>query len=169
MKLVDRLIARITRRAPDVVIGGHDRPYLRRWWVIPRNPVFNVYLHEFLRSDDDRALHDHPWANCSVLLRGSYVEHTIAAGGIERREQLQAGAVRIRWTGRLAHRIELLQQPRADGQLKTEDAPQPCWTLFITGPRYRSWGFHCPRQGWVHWRDFTAQDDPGMVGKGCEQ
>jgi len=154
MSFAERLIARITRRAPDFVIGGEDRPYLRRWWVIPRNKVFNIYLHQFLRSDDDRALHDHPWANCSMLLRGSYTEHTIAAGGIEKREVLTAGNVRLRWSGRMAHRIEL-----HDG---------PCWTLFMTGPRYRSWGFHCPQQGWVPWERFTAADDPGAIGKGCD-
>ena len=62
------------RRAPDLVIGGAADPYLRRWYVLPRNPVLNVYLHHFLRSDDDRALHDHPWVNASVLLDGDYVE-----------------------------------------------------------------------------------------------
>jgi hypothetical protein len=154
MKLADRFIARITRRPPDFVIGGADNPYLRRWFVIPRNPIFNIYLHEFLRSDDDRALHDHPWANLSLLLRGCYVEHTIAAGGIEHREFFIAGMLRLRWTGRIAHRIELF-----DG---------PCWTLFITGPKYRTWGFHCPRAGWIPWQRFVASDDIGAVGKGCE-
>lgn len=148
------LIRRAQRRAPDFVIGGHERPYLLRWWLVPRNPVFNVYLHQFMRSDDDRALHDHPWVNCSVLLRGSYTEHTIAAGGIHRREVLQAGALRMRWTGRIAHRVEL-----HDG---------PCWTLFITGPRYRAWGFHCPAEGWVHWKRFTATNDKGAIGPGCD-
>ena len=152
MKIADWLITRITRRPPDFIIGGADRPYLRRWFVIQRNRLFNVYLHQFLRSDDDRALHDHPWANCSILLRGSYVEHTIAAGGINRRQAMQAGAVRMRWSGRLAHRVEI-------------DAP--CWTLFITGPRYRSWGFHCPDQGWIDWERFTASEDRGAIGKGC--
>jgi hypothetical protein len=62
-------------RNPDFVIGGNERPYLLRWWVIPRNPVFNVYLHCFLRSDDDRALHTHPWLfNVSWLLLGKYRE-----------------------------------------------------------------------------------------------
>lgn len=154
MSIADRLIARVTRRPADFVIGGAERPYLRRWWVIPRNRFFNVYLHQFLRSDDDRALHDHPWANCSILLRGCYAEHTIAAGGIQKREVLIAGEWRLRWTGRIAHRVELLGEP--------------CWTLFITGPRYRSWGFHCPEQGWIHWERFTASDDPGAVGKGCD-
>jgi hypothetical protein len=152
--LAERLIQRCTRRAPDVVIGGHDNPYLRRWFVIPRNRFFNVYLHEFLRSDDDRALHDHPWVNCSVLLRGGYVEHTIAPGGIHVRTERWAGSVAFRMSGKTAHRIELPYGP--------------CWTLFITGPRYRSWGFHCPEQGWVRWDRFTAPNDPGSIGPGCD-
>lgn len=154
MSIADWLIRRAQKRGPDFVIGGADRPYLLRWWLIPRNPILNVYLHCFKRSDDDRALHDHPWASCSVLLRGQYVEHTIAAGGIQRRQLLQAGQIRIRWSGRFAHRIELV-----DGD---------CWTVFITGPRYRAWGFHCPEQGWIPWQRFTATDDRGAVGKGCD-
>ncbi len=169
--VADWLIGRAAKRDPDFVIGGHSRPYLRRWWLTPWSGLYRkvehptlwqrfvsrlpgAYLHEFLRSDDDRALHDHPWASCSVLLRGSYLEHTIDAGGIHRRDLLLAGDVRVRWSGRLAHRIELI-----DGA---------CWTLFLTGPRYREWGFHCAEQGWIHWRRFTAAHDAGAVGKGCD-
>jgi hypothetical protein len=151
--IADMILKRIPRRPPDFVIGSLERPYLRRWFVIPRNRFFNVYLHQFLRSDDDRALHDHPWANLSVLLRGSYVEHTIEQGGVERHTKLVAGDWRFRWTGRIAHRIEI-------------DAA--CWTLFITGPRYRSWGFHCPQQGWIHWERFTKVGAPGEIGPGCD-
>jgi hypothetical protein len=154
MNIYDLIIRRVTRRPPDFVIGGHERPYLRRWFVIPRNRFFNIYLHQFLRSDDDRALHDHPWANCSIILDGSYFEHTIAEGGIHHKKEIKAGAVRIRLSGKFAHRIELRNGP--------------CWTLFITGPRYRSWGFHCPEQGWVPWEKFTAPDDYGDIGQGCE-
>lgn len=164
--LGDRLIARVGQRAPDFVIGGEERPYLRRWWVIPRNRFLNIYLHQFLRSDDDRALHDHPWANLSILLRGSYIEHTIAAGGIEHRHELHAGQWRLRLSGRLAHRVELLQVRLVVPW--PAYATQPCWTLFITGPRYRAWGFHCPKQGWIPWERFTAPDDIGSVGKGCD-
>lgn len=149
--LAPRLIAMSDRRAPDVVIGGHDDPYMRRWWLIPRNRWFNVYLHHFLRSDDDRALHDHPWWNLSILLRGRYVEHTISAGGVNVRTERRAGDLKFRGAAS-AHRIEL-----ADG---------PCWTLFVTGPRIREWGFHCP-QGWRHWRIFTAGPNGETVGRGC--
>ncbi len=120
--LAPRLIALSQRRDPDVVIGGRENPYMRRWWLIRRNRWFNVYLHHFLRSDDDRALHDHPWWNLSILLRGRYVEHTISAGGVNVRTERRAGDLKFRGAAS-AHRIELV-----DG---------PCWTLFVTGPRIR--------------------------------
>ncbi|CAE6811362.1 hypothetical protein R69746_05635 [Paraburkholderia aspalathi] len=154
MKLAERIIARVTRRAPDIIIGDRADPYLIRWWVIPRNRFFNIYLHRFMRSDDDRALHDHPWANLSILLRGMYAEHTIAAGGVNVRTVRQAGQWKFRPFGSAAHRLELI-----DGE---------CWTIFVTGPRYREWGFHCPEEGWIHWKKFTATDNPGEIGQGCD-
>lgn len=150
-----RIAARMVgKRPPDFVIGGAERPYLRRWFVIPRNPVFNVYLHHFLRSDDDRALHDHPWASLTLMIFGEYTEHRIADGGIHHRRVVRFGDLLFRASGRIAHRIELHNGP--------------CWTLFITGPRYRTWGFHCPEQGWIDWKRFTAPDDRGAIGKGCD-
>lgn len=134
-------------REPDISIGGREDPYLERWFAIPRNRWFNIYVHRFCRSDDDRALHDHPWVNCSVLLEGSYVEHTDAG-----RTERQAGEVKLR-TAKAAHRIEL-----TNGR---------CWTLFITGPRVREWGFCCPN-GWRHWRDFTAGKRGETIGRGCD-
>lgn len=149
MRLRHRIIDWAAARAPDFIIGGQEDPYLLRWWLLPRNPVFNVYVHLFLRSDDDRALHTHPWAfNCSILLDGQYVEHTPAGEFVRR-----TGDRKFRW-GPAPHRIEL--------------STGPCWTLFITGPRVRSWGFLCP-QGFVHWRAFTDSRDKGAIGKGCNQ
>jgi hypothetical protein len=152
-RLAQLFVSRIMmRRPPDMVIGGEDDPYLLRWFVIPRNKMFNVYLHEFYRSDDDRALHDHPWVNCSILLEGEYTEHTIAAGGINHRRILRAGDVVMRGA-KSAHRIEL--------------HAGRCMTLFLTGPKLRTWGFHCA-QRWVDWRSFTSPDGR-EVGRGCDQ
>ena len=139
-------------RPPDFVIGGADDPYLRRWWVIPRNRFFNIYLHHFLRSDDDRALHDHPWINCSYLLEGAYTEWTIAAGGVHRKRVAESGSLKFRGA-HFAHRVEL--------------HAGPCWSLFITGPVVREWGFHCSA-GWRHWKIFTSERDRGQIGRGCE-
>lgn len=131
-------------RAPDFVIGDD---YLRRWWVVPRNPFCNVYLHEILKSDDDRALHDHPWANTSLVIEGCYIEHTPGAwitrhpGDVVTREAMTL------------HRLEIPEGGRA------------VW-LFMTGPKVREWGFDCPK-GWVPWQDFVDARDPGQPGRGC--
>jgi hypothetical protein len=140
-------------RSPDFVIRPTSgKEYLRRWFVIPRNPVFNIYYHEIVRSDDDRALHDHPWFNISIILVGGYWEHTIAKGGVHHRKWRGAGTIKFR-TAKAAHRLEV------DG---------PCSTLFITGPRFRSWGFHCPEAGWRHWRTFTGGERGDTIGRGCD-
>ena len=140
---------------------------MRRWWLIPRNRYFNIYLHHFMRSDDDRALHDHPWWNLSILLHGRYLEHTISAGGINVLTERRSGDFKFRHAG-AAHRIELLKEEVwVDRYLGTKTAKEvPCWTLFITGPRLRDWGFHCPR-GWVPWQEFTKPENPGEIGRGC--
>lgn len=146
MKLIDR-IKRIFKRPPDFIIGQHDNPYMLRWWLIPRNRWFNVYLHKVCRSDDDRALHDHPWASLSILLAGEYIEIRNTTW-----RKHSAGSVILR-SAKLAHRLEI-------------ETGKPCWTLFITGRNVRVWGFHCPR-GWVPWTTFVAHDDHGNVGQGC--
>lgn len=134
----------VMEREPDFVIGAD---YLRRWWVIPRNPWCNVYLHDIRKSDDDRAFHDHPWMNTSFLIEGSYIEHTLD-GRFERK----AGDYVIRGAQQM-HRLEVLPG-------------QSAISLFITGPKLREWGFACP-QGWVHWQDFTDENDSSQTGRGC--
>lgn len=138
-------------RPPDFIIGGTDNPYILRWWVIPRNRFFNVYLHKIMRSDDERALHDHPWWNLSIVLRGGY-------------EEIMPRATKWRGPGSVvlrrataAHRLVI---PIRNGGIRF------CWSLFITGPKIRDWGFHCP-QGWRHWKIFVAESDTGNIGKGC--
>lgn len=160
MRKFIRKISWLWEFEPDVYIGGKEDPYLLRWWIIPRNPIFNIYLHKFLRDDDDRALHDHPWHSLSVVIKGTLKEHVFLRPGksmqtyyITREEGCW---VRRRPTH--AHRLEL----ERDAQGK----PIPAWTIFITGPRLRHWGFHCP-QGWKHWKQFTAPGDSTRIGPGC--
>jgi hypothetical protein len=138
---------------PHFYIGGSERPYMLRWYLIPRNRWLNLYLHKFMRDDDDRALHDHPWWFVSIMLWGQYTE-VLAQG--------TAGSVR--GVGDIAyrpaeHRHRVVLDER-DGK------PVPAWTLVITGPKSREWGFWCPK-GFVHWQKFVATDDPGAVGPGC--
>lgn len=152
------------RRAPDFVIGGQDGvPYMRRWWLVPRNRWMNAYLHQVSRDDDDRALHDHPWANVSIVLAGAYREvmpdwqrattpHQRVWDVPARTVVRQAGSVVLR-RATAAHRLEV-----HDG---------PVWTLFLTWRKVRVWGFHC-QWGWRPWYEFVSKADPGATGAGCD-
>jgi hypothetical protein len=140
-------------------IGEASRPYMLRWWVIPRNRFFNIYLHRIERSDDDRALHDHPWLNCSIVLRGGY------------REVMPEHAPSVSWPVPPQRNVWrgpgsiVLRRPSAAHRLEVADG-RACWSLFITGPNVRDWGFWCPR-GWKKWTDFVDMTNPGAIGPGC--
>ncbi len=181
MQIPDRLLRllrdrahRIAQRAPDFIIGTPDDPYMRRWHLTPRNPFFQVYLHHFTRSDDDRALHDHPWPSLSILLDGGLIEwrfmrpHLKAEAGYQR-IPFYEGDVVYR-PAALAHRIELCAgfYNSVDAGVEKEwfGPAVPAMTLFITGPKIRPWGFHCPG-GWVPWEVFTRPGAPGEIGPGC--
>ena len=155
----------IDSRPPDMVIGG-DNPYLLRWRVIPPNRWFNIYLHGFLRSDDDRALHDHPWVNASILLAGGYkevrfIKQDSPEYGYRTVIRVQ-GDIVVRPRAAVAHRIALFPKPGG--------GERSVLSLFITGPRTRDWGFHCPKR-WVPWREFTNPGSGGassLIGPGCD-
>lgn len=136
-------------RPPDITIGEN---YLERWHIIPRNRYFNIYLHKFTGSDDDRALHDHPWHSVSFLLSGELVE--VSRGhhcGVYHYKRVRRFLPKLR-AATFAHRLVVRKGP--------------VWTVFVTGPRIRQWGFLCP-EGWRHWKVFTSAD--GLrVGRGCD-
>jgi len=161
---VEKLLWLASQRHPDFVIGDD---YLARWWLVKntqdrdtRAPMNlqpstvasrwrNTYLHCVNRSDDDRALHDHPWINISIILRGQYRE-VYADRAVIRKP----GDIVFRW-GSTAHRLEVVEGP--------------VWSLFFTGPKYREWGFRC-HNGWKHWKEFTLYNETGdstRVGRGC--
>lgn len=135
---------KLFKRKPDFVIGDN---YMHRWWIIPRNKYFNIYLHKIMHDDDDRALHDHPWWSVSFLLKGQLKE--VLKNGVFRFPKRFVPVFR---SSKLAHRLEVVDSP--------------AWTLFVTGRVKRKWGFHCPK-GWVRWEDFVAKDDAGQIGRGC--
>lgn len=131
------------KREPDFIIGEN---YMSRWWIIPRNKYFNIYLHKITGNDEDRALHDHPWHSVSFLLKGRLKEI------LKNKVRYPKRFLPIFRSAKMAHRLEVVDSP--------------VWTLFITGPVVRSWGFHCPK-GWIHWRSFVEPENKGKIGKGC--
>lgn len=126
------------RRPPAKRIG---ECYLTRWHVLPKNRLFNIYLHHVQADDPDDKLHDHPWLfNCSIVLRGR-IEETLGRG----QRLLEQGSVTAR-VSRAPHRLAL----QSDDSL----------TLFITGPKIRRWGFYTD-QGWVDSGDYLQAEGDG--------
>lgn len=141
------LVDSVQLREPDFIIGDPNDPYLIRYWLRRDRPEGSIYLHCIRKSDDERALHDHPWSSTSLVLQGTL------------REILPEGS-RLLTPGTIASRSA--EQPH-----RLEVVDGPVWTLFITGAVEREWGFHCPN-GWVHWKDFTDPATNGQqIGKGC--
>lgn len=156
-------------REPDFQVrraDGADRIYLRRWWLVPRGNDVNVYLHQMI-LDDDAVLHDHPYRSMSLMLTGGLTERYQEVpgnfGGPVLTRRVNRGDIVAR-SERLAHQL-----------LVDEDARGRVWTIFVTGPRLREWGFWCPH-GWRKWSDYVAvNQDPSVrhgggtsgVGIGC--
>lgn len=138
----------LAEKAPHRRIG-HD--YMLRWFVIPRNRHCNIYLHQFQHDDDARGLHDHPWWSVSFLLWGKLAETYHDNTVYQPLQGFHPIIHRRIWplipyfrSAEHSHRI----------MLKSETA----WTLFITGPVVRSWGFWM-KDGWMNRNKF--QDDEG--------
>ena len=145
------------KRKPDFLIGpDKNDPYMKRWWIIPRNKFFNIYLHNMLHDDDDRAAHDHPWWSLSLCLDGHIRERQLVGKGEDGHQYFQINEInKGDWKWRSSSYAHILQLPKG-----------PAWTLFITGPKMFEWGFHCPK-GWIPWREFVDPTDPGKPGRGC--
>lgn len=139
-------------------------PYLSRWYLIGHRREsdeerrfvdalapdgvrehalpFNLFLHRFHRSDDDGALHSHPfeWAVSWVLV-GGYSEERRVGDRVVRRDVLPWRINFIR--GDTFHRVDLFEQ----------DA----WSLFLVGPKLPTWHFwdrHTRMR--ARWNEFIA-------------
>jgi len=120
------------------VINNCDRdPYLHRWYVI-RNKRFALFIHKFVRSDEDRALHDYPWNFIVIPIWRGYNEFNLK--GIKRVYPLLGTRYR---KAEYRHRVELIDD-------------KPAWSLFIRLRKRRVWGFW-PIHGFVDnetwWKD----------------
>jgi len=129
----------------------HLKGYMNRYFVTAADrdaydqggPVRR--LHEILRSDNDRHLHDHPFDYTTLILEGGYFEETPVdprdPAGLRQTEWHAPGSVITR-RATDAHRLVIPEG-------------KTCTTLFMTGPRWREWGFHT-EDGWVHWRPYLG-------------
>jgi hypothetical protein len=130
---------------PDVAGLDHDALltptgglYMRRYWIHRAADGTSERYHHILVSDADPHMHDHPWDFDTLILDGSYTEHT-ATGSTVHPE-----GTRLHRDAIDAHRL---------------DVDAPVWTHVTTSPFLRTWGFHTP-DGWVDWRTYKGLPPP---------
>lgn len=125
--------------------GNQD--YLHRYYILHKSEdelgneirkySFNAFIHNF-KASDDPVLHDHPWAWCSVVLKGGYWEHSAD------------GSKRWRGPGSICFRSA------TDTHWVEIDKTKDTWTLFLHGPRKKEWGF-VENNKWIYWKDYLAE------------
>lgn len=112
--------------------------YLRRYYLYRGKRRPHLYLHHIIRSDYDRAPHDHPWSFTSIILWRGYIEHrqsVVNGETVKWHHRFYPGAMLHR-TSRDLHRLELWK---------------PAWTLVFSGEKVREWGFLTDDKGWIPW------------------
>lgn len=164
-----------------IVNCDHD-VYLHRWYIF-RTKYVSLFLHKFVRSDEDRALHDHPWSFFVIPIWRGYIEHTeyqlkpgdnpddskrfpklrtvsnndgngFTRYAVYQRRVYPIISARYR-PALFRHRVELLPNKK-----QFDVMPLPAWSLFFHFTKEREWGFH-PPQGFVNWRDWWSSHKCG--------
>jgi hypothetical protein len=132
------------------VYRSHLGGYMRRW--IARCPWGTLRLHNIRESDAGRDFHDHPFSFSSLILSGGYVEHRPGCRGCGHGGCLEApccsadGSCRFYGPGSIVRR-------QATDLHRLELVNGPAWTLVVSGPYFRVWGFQTP-SGWVDFREY---------------
>lgn len=126
--------------------ASHLGDYMRRW--ILRTPWFTLRLHNILKSDEGRDFHDHPFSFVSLILRGGYMEHRPGCNGRRFVGWWLRGSADVPLCGCQRYYPGSVVRRRAEDLHRLELFGRPAWTLVVTGPYRRTWGFKTTA-GWI--------------------
>lgn len=155
-----------------VIVNCDRDPYLLRWYVI-RTERVGVFIHKFVRSDEDRALHDHPWDFIVIPIWRGYFEHSESRWGdvslwdLDRMTEpipprttttdlvtgvLQVNPVDLDKVVGLRRRVRPFlgtRFRRGTYRHRVELIEGRCsWSIFIRFRKFRDWGFW-PKDGFI--------------------
>lgn len=84
---------------------------------------FSIYIHHIYKADQDKHLHNHPWNYVSMVIKGSYLEQSVA------------GVNHI-----MPFSFNYAKRNRFHKILKLND--EKVISIFITGKRHKTWGYN---------------------------
>jgi hypothetical protein len=172
-------------RAPDLTIGPRGNPQMLRWHLLQFGGI-QIALHKWLRSDQDRAPHDHRADNISILLNRSYVEQTHKPLDADLTSACEAvyqagyptpsymrGPNGEWYRSRPIFKRRLPFIPyfrRAESPHRVEIGDKPVWSIWIRFAPRRTWGFWCPK-GWLPYSaligDYSKPGAESVMNRSC--
>ena len=132
-----------------VISRRPGEPYLTRWRLI-HTPWFGILLHKIDGPDPDQDPHDHPWNFISIVLRGGYTEQLTALIPLSSTKRIRATTFQS-WNWLSVHKMPLGKYHKIVTLHK-----KPTWTLILTGPRKREWGFLTQDNGHIMWKTYLG-------------
>ena len=122
----------VTDRKSIIMDRNNKEPYLVRYYILfkdrNQNIPFNIFIHKFMKGDDDE-LHNHPWGYFTYILSGGYYERVLYNDGKQINHWRKPGFFqKVDHTH--VHTITL-----------NDNSKDSCWTLFIPFKRKNEWGF----------------------------
>lgn len=146
----ERFLVWLSKKLPCRTIEGDNcpgkGPLLVRYYLL-NTEWLGIYIHHLLRSDHERALHDHPWPCLILLVVGGYFEHHPAMDCSCHRERISWHYI-PQWNLRYMpskwqHRLEMTA---------------PVWSLVLRFRKRRHWGFWTT-EGFVPWDRYVYTDE----------
>ncbi len=171
MRVLDRLFEK------KVIVNCAHDPYLHRWYVF-RSERIGLFIHKFVRSDEDRALHDHPWPFIVIPLSGGYIEHSDQPiSESEKRAAVISWAIFNNIVPRTLSYDNLLEQLNRRNLVQRRIRPlistryrnttyrhrvelidgRPSWSLFFRFKKLRDWGFWS-KSGFIQWNRWWQEN-----------
>lgn len=117
------------------IVGSDGSAYIRRWTVATLSDGSVVYLHQIVRSDEDLALHSHPWAGTSWLLDGEYSEERRTSLIVPPGRLIPNVTAPVWQVSRKTYVAGEIVTLRADTYHRLDLHRGPVWTLFVVGPK----------------------------------
>lgn len=128
------------------IVDPTGAPYMRRW--ILAFASWMVRLHHIQKADAARCPHDHPFSFVSLVLRGGYREERVAVSAV--------GDTTTTWETR---RAPSFAYRRAEDLHRLVSVEPDTWTLVLTGPIRRTWGFLLLDGRWVDFLTYMRENE----------
>lgn len=146
MKVLKKLRKKFLNRS-DIFL--HGSLYMKRWRLLHLKTC-GMRIHNIVRDDADRELHDHPFTFLTFILWGGYFEETLDTSkvGIDERGY---PFTKKKWYGPGSILLK-----RAEDLHRLDMGPKgSAWTFSLRGPTWRQWGF-LTKDGWIPAYEFDT-------------